>query len=487
MSEEAVETVVSQEPDQTMEANNDDETPAEFHDAPQESNETDGADGTDGAEQQPETSSKSVQGGCEVFFGNIPKGFNDDDLRKIADTVGTIRQVTIKRNKATGEGLGFGFVIYNDAETARNAIATLDNKDISQEKPLSVKQSTANRKLFIGNIPKDTTKEELEKSIREHFEHVCGFEIFPLLNEPSKHRGFGFIQFETGLDAGRALKKFFRDPLRIKSATCTVTWAEQEDEPDAEAMSKVKTVYLRGFSAETTDEEIRAFVEPYGEIESFKRPPSQHYAYVAYVERACTEKAIAALNASEIKPGMKIEATLAKPQSSRSRGGFRGGFGGPMRGRGGFGGPQGGYGGGGYGGQRYQPYGSPQRGRGGRGGYGGDRGGYGGDRGPRGGYGGGNDFRGRGRGGMGPSRGGRGGYGGFADYTPPPYPQQNSYSTPYDYQPPQNQYYGQQQYGAPAGGYQQSYDTGYQQQGYQQQPDYQAGGYGGYPAGTYSQ
>merc|ERR1719379_2630881 len=63
----------------------------------------------------------------------------------------------------TGLTRGYGFITYCDKEAASEAVSQLHNHEIRPGKQLKVNISIANVRLFVGNIPKNKSKEEIKE------------------------------------------------------------------------------------------------------------------------------------------------------------------------------------------------------------------------------------------------------------------------------------------------------------------------------------
>ncbi|GMR53480.1 hypothetical protein PMAYCL1PPCAC_23675 [Pristionchus mayeri] len=407
--------------------------------------------------------------GHEVYIGHIPHEMYEDKLIPLFEEIGKIWDLRLMMDPMTGQNRGYAFLTYCEKGCATEAAKKFDGHEIASGKTLKVNVSVANTRLFIGNIPKSKTKEEILEEFRKHSDGVLDVIIYaaPDGGERNRNRGFCFVDFADHKTASDAKRKFSttKGP-RPFNHELVVDWAEQQDEPSEEEMSKVKSCYVRNLKEAYTEEMIKERFEKYGKVERVKKV--KEYAFVHFEEREDCIKAIEAENGAEVD-GVSIECSLAKPQvDKKKRGPMRGGRGGNDRfgggygrGRGaqsgsgganawnrsggyadfaaGYGTPQGGYdygSGGGYGGygaaDPYGGYGASQYGAsqygaspygstpygGYSGGYGGAAGDYGSPMGGGGGYGGG---RGGGggygsRGGMGGGRGGgrgRGNGGGF--------------------------------------------------------------------------
>lgn len=399
--------------------------------------------------------------GHEVFCGKIPKEIFEDELIPLFEKCGKIWDLRLMMDPMTGLNRGFCFTTFCDKDGAHEAVKQLDNYEIKPGKRLKVNISVANLRLFVGNIPKSKSKDEIQEEFKKLTEHLTDVIIYSSPDDSKKrNRGFAFLEYSTHKDASVAKRRIGNGRTRVFGCDIIVDWADPQEEPDHDVMNKVKVLYVRNLKTDVTEEQLKEQFTPYGKIERVKK--IKDYGFVHFEERDCALKAMEALNGTKLGDS-EMEVSLAKPPSenkqkekrrrmqgmfddfwgappSRMSGG--GGPGGPRGGRmmggrpppmGSYGGDFGGYNdyggycdfGGGYADDFYDygyedefMYGYSPRGRGGRGGggpppiprgRGAMRGMRGGSMGPRGGVGG---PRGGPRGGaMGPPRGmgGRGG------------------------------------------------------------------------------
>ena len=70
---------------------------------------------------------------------------------------------------------------------------------------IKVTKSNENANIFIGNIRKTWTQEELETKIRRIFHNINKIEFFTDPLNPTKNRGFCFGIFNTRNEAIKAL------------------------------------------------------------------------------------------------------------------------------------------------------------------------------------------------------------------------------------------------------------------------------------------
>jgi|KBSSwiStaDraftv2_1062776.scaffolds.fasta_scaffold1908721_2 RNA recognition motif-containing protein len=66
-----------------------------------------------------------------LFVGNLPYSASEADIQSFfADAGYTVDGVDVMRDKFTGEARGFGFVEINDANTAAQAVETLNGRPL---------------------------------------------------------------------------------------------------------------------------------------------------------------------------------------------------------------------------------------------------------------------------------------------------------------------------------------------------------------------
>lgn len=120
--------------------------------------------------------------GCEIFVGKIPKEMFEDELIPIFEQVGRIWDLRLMIDPMTGFSRGFAFITYCNKEDANAAqlkvsiscllkhshlfssfffLRQFDGYSIKEGKVLKVNVSVPNLRLFVGNIPKSKSKEEI--------------------------------------------------------------------------------------------------------------------------------------------------------------------------------------------------------------------------------------------------------------------------------------------------------------------------------------
>ncbi|XP_067947898.1 heterogeneous nuclear ribonucleoprotein R-like [Watersipora subatra] len=351
--------------------------------------------------------------GHEVFIGRIPRELFEDVLVPVFQKAGKIWDFRLMIDSLSGYNRGYAFCTYCSKEGAKAAVKDINDKEIVPGKTIKVNISVANVRLFVGNIPKQKAKNEIQEEFSKLTEGLVDVIIY---NNPGemikKNRGFAFLEYDTHKSASSAKRKLGNGRCRVWNCDLIIDWADPQEEPSEDIMSTVKVLYVKGLLADVTEEELKEKFEPYGKLDRVRKV--KDYAFIHFSERENCMTALNDLNHQKVGDST-MEISLAKPQDKNKEkrrqrempmGPFRGGpigprfgRGGAFRGRGGYGaeygssdfGYRGGYGGG-YGGGYADDYSFDHYGGGGYDHYGYgppprpriDRGGWRGVGGPRG-------------------------------------------------------------------------------------------------------
>jgi nucleolin len=180
----------------------------------------------------------------KLFVAGLPDTITEDVLRQLFEaTGGTVVDVSIPRDRATGRPRGFGFVTLATSEEAASARDSLDGtfqagKSISvrpfqAEPPRREAGNTTpppgatrpsfppgpfaatapDRTLYVGNLPYDCAQEEIETLI-----NATGAGAIARVNLPidadGRKRGFGFVTMESAEVARAAMDALRTAELR---------------------------------------------------------------------------------------------------------------------------------------------------------------------------------------------------------------------------------------------------------------------------------
>jgi len=177
--------------------------------------------------------------GCEVFVGRIPRDMFEHDLFPILERAGRLYQIRLMMD-FSGTNRGYGFVQYASREEAERAVAMLDGYEVRPGRPLGVVKSVDNRRLFVGGLPKDKTREDVLQELSKLVSGITDVILYSSVVDKTKNRGFAFVEFESHRVAAIARRRLIPGNVVLWDHELAVDWAEPEPEVPSEVMAKVR-------------------------------------------------------------------------------------------------------------------------------------------------------------------------------------------------------------------------------------------------------
>jgi CUG-BP- and ETR3-like factor len=162
---------------------------------------------------------------AKLFVGQIPKSMSEEELTPMFQPFGNIVELSVIRDRATGQSKGCAFLTYTTREEADAAIASFHNQHTlpGMSSPIQVKyaQSTGgpggvpgagagaagaapsgSHKLFIGMVPKTLTEADLLPMFQEFGEIQ---ELAILRGPDQQSKGCAFLTYKEVLPAIKAI------------------------------------------------------------------------------------------------------------------------------------------------------------------------------------------------------------------------------------------------------------------------------------------
>ncbi len=168
----------------------------------------------------------------KLFVAGLPDSITEDVLRQLFEaTGGTVSEISLPKDRATGRPRGFGFVTLSTSDEAQAARDSLDGS-MQAGKSISVRPFQAeppkreggiggprsgpggggsaapgapDRTLYVGNLPYDVTQQEIETLIGSTNAGPVARVHLPTDPEGRK-RGFGFVTMGTADGARGAIE-----------------------------------------------------------------------------------------------------------------------------------------------------------------------------------------------------------------------------------------------------------------------------------------
>ncbi len=148
----------------------------------------------------------ATEEGSKLFIGGLPDVITESVLRQLFEAAGgTVVDVTLPKDRNTGRPRGFGFVTLSSPNEASVALESLDGS-MQSGRPISVRPFNADaprpgaatggaprndeRTLYVGNLPYDASKEEVEALVAQVGPVV---RVHLPVGVDGRPRGFGFV------------------------------------------------------------------------------------------------------------------------------------------------------------------------------------------------------------------------------------------------------------------------------------------------------
>ncbi len=195
----------------------------------------------------------------KLFVAGLPDSITEDILRQLFEaTGGTVSEISLPKDRATGRPRGFGFVTLATSDEAQAARDSLDGS-IQAGKSISVRpfqaeppkrdpsagpggprpqaagglQSAPDRTLYVGNLPYDVTQQEIESLIGAT--SAGGVARVHLPTDPDgRKRGFGFVTMSTADGARGAIEALKGADLRGRKLVINLAHPKGERPPRRE-------------------------------------------------------------------------------------------------------------------------------------------------------------------------------------------------------------------------------------------------------------
>ncbi|ESO93211.1 hypothetical protein LOTGIDRAFT_119400 [Lottia gigantea] len=187
----------------------------------------------------------------KMFIGQIPRGMDENDLRKMCEEFGPVFQLNVLRDKVTGQSKGCCFVTYYSRKSALDAQNALHNiktmpgmhhpiqmKPADSEKRNGISNSTVeDRKLFVGMLAKKLN----ENDVRMMFAPFGSIEDCTVLRDQNgQSRGCAFITYANRQSAQNCIKNMHHSQtMEGCSSPLVVKFADTQKEKEAKKLQQM--------------------------------------------------------------------------------------------------------------------------------------------------------------------------------------------------------------------------------------------------------
>ncbi|KAK3048743.1 E3 ubiquitin-protein ligase pub1 [Extremus antarcticus] len=173
-----------------------------------------------------------------LYVGGLDPRVTEDVLKQIFETTGHVQNVKIIPDKNfQSKGYNYGFIEYDDPQSAERALQTLNGRRVHQQEirvnwayqsSNTSKEDTSNHfHIFVGDLSNEVNDEVLMQA----------FSAFGTVSEArvmwdmktGRSRGYGFVAYRDRGEAEKALSSMDGEWLGSRAIRCN--WANQKGQP----------------------------------------------------------------------------------------------------------------------------------------------------------------------------------------------------------------------------------------------------------------
>ncbi|KAG8628517.1 hypothetical protein KVT40_004390 [Elsinoe batatas] len=231
---------------------------------------------------------KTGQG--NVFIKNLDAAIDNKALHDTFAAFGNILSCKVAQDE-NGNSKGYGFVHYETAEAASNAIKSVNGMLLNEKKVYvghhvskkdrinKFEEMKANfTNVYVKNIDPEATEDEF-RALFEKYGDITSASLAQ--DDAGKSRGFGFVNYIHHEDASKAVDELH--DTDFKGQKLYVGRAQKKHEREEELRKQYEAarqekvakyqgvnLYVKNLPDEVDDDELRKIFEPYGQITSAK-------------------------------------------------------------------------------------------------------------------------------------------------------------------------------------------------------------------------
>uniref|UniRef100_A0A2P2MLQ4 Polyadenylate-binding protein n=1 Tax=Rhizophora mucronata TaxID=61149 RepID=A0A2P2MLQ4_RHIMU len=281
-------------------------------------------------------------GAGNIFIKNLDKDIDHKALHDTFSVFGTIASCKVATD-SSGQSKGYGFVQFDNAESAQKAIEQLNGMLLNdkqvyvgpflrkQERETAIDKTKFNN-VFIKNLSETTTEDDLKQMFGE-FGAITSAAV--MRDADGKSKCFGFVNYEDANDAARAVEalngKKFDDKEWYVGKAQKKSERETElklrfEQSMKEAADKFQgaNLYVKNLDDSIGDDKLKELFSPFGTITSCKvmRDPngiSRGSGFVAFASPEEASRALLEMNGKMIISKPLYVALAQRREDRRAR------------------------------------------------------------------------------------------------------------------------------------------------------------------------
>ena len=148
-----------------------------------------------------------------LFVGGLPSVVTEESIHSGFERFGEIQSIKVAKNKKSQLSKGYAYVYLKTSATLEEII---QSRVVIQDREVDVQIASTKsekkthgsinnqRKIFVGNLPGESTGEHLQELFQKFGEIVRAYIIYDFFSKESK--GYGYVEFKESSSASKALK-----------------------------------------------------------------------------------------------------------------------------------------------------------------------------------------------------------------------------------------------------------------------------------------
>jgi len=242
------------------------------------------------------------------------------------------------RYQREGDSLGYGFVHYENEESAQTAIKKCDGKIIAESKvtvtPFKAKADRVQNKteftnLYVKNLPDDLKKEKLDEVFAKYGEITSSV---IQTDKDGKSKGFGYICFKKPEDAKVALDAlngfklgdkqiFVARHQKKRDRTRELQASFENKKQERQQKYQGVNLYVKNLADNINNERLILEFGAYGQITSARVMEDEHkkskgFGFVCFATPESATKAVTEMNGKMLE-GKPLYVALAQRKEQR--------------------------------------------------------------------------------------------------------------------------------------------------------------------------
>jgi polyadenylate-binding protein len=260
-----------------------------------------------------------------LYVGDLDESITEDTLYTHFSKYGPIFYIKLARDPITKRSKGFAYVNFHNPRDAEKARSLSQYEKIGN-KPIRVMYRKNNIKelhegnLFVKNIDPTVTVKEIHNFFSD-VGNVLSAKI--ATDTKGASLGYGYVQFEKGDDADKAIEKLSGTKLKDREINITHFASLGERLPNTKRNLYVKHLPAK-FNQEELETKLKKIFEPYGDIEALlvkrNEQEDKYFAFVCYKNTDDAQKAFDYFTANSQDPfGVGLPLYVAWHQNKVER------------------------------------------------------------------------------------------------------------------------------------------------------------------------